>query len=544
MVRSFFLVALMFAMACGDDDRPRRDSGMGGTDGGGVVAGCDGSVDSDGDGIADDLEGESDIDGDGVPNHLDDDSDGDGIPDSAEGTDNPCRIADTDGDGEPDSWDLDSDNDGLSDAEEVGTFGTDPRNVDSDGDGVSDLGEARGTMTDPLDPSSTIPPGDFFVVLPFNGAREMRPLRFGTNINIADIYFLIDTTGSMGGPITNVQSSLSMLSTEIIARIPDAQLGVGQFKDFPFGSYGDDGSFLGTRDMAYQNEQDITANVSSVQAALGRLSASGGFDGPESHVAAMFFTATGMGGNYSYTDGMRWDLAPKSCTVVPDEVGTRRGYPCFRPGALPIVVMVTDVDMHNDPTGADTYTGISPAPPAFTQALDAMRGLGARFIGVAVNGGGRADMEEVARQTGTVDGSGMPLVYDASGGTVSTAIIDGIGTLTGGVAQDVSTRSENVAGNPDEFNATLFIKAIVPVEGYLEGIAGMGYDSFDDTTFYNVIPGTEVEFSVDFWNDVRPPAATAEIFEARIIVVGNGVADLDARNVYIIVPPDGGTILI
>jgi hypothetical protein len=39
------------------------------------------------------------------------------------------------------------------------------------------------------------------------------------------------------------------------------------------------------------------------------------------------------------------------------------------------------------------------------------------------------------------------------------------------------------------------------------------------------------------------PAATAQIFQAKIIVVGNGVADLDSRNVYIIVP-EGGVVLI
>ena len=547
MVRSFLVVLLGLACACGDDDRPvRLDGGGGGGTDGGIVAGCNPAADADGDGIADAIEGDADIDGDGVPNRLDDDSDGDGIPDSAEGSDNPCRIADTDGDGTMDSWDLDSDNDGLTDAEEVGTYSTDPRNRDSDGDGFSDLAEARGSMTDPNDPTSVIPPEDFFVVLPFNGAREMRPLRFGTNINVADIYFLIDNTGSMGGPIANVQSSLMTLASEIVARIPDAQLGVGNFQDYPFGSYGTsaDSGFGGPADTAYQNQQDITPDVSAVQSALGRIAASGGNDGPESHVTALYFTATGMGGTYTYSGADPWSLPPKSCPVIPDEAGVRRGYPCFRPGALPIVVMVTDVDMHNDPTGMDSYTGISPAPWTFDQAMDAMAGIGARFIGVAVNGGGRGDMEEVARRTGTVDGTGTPLVYDASGGTVSDAIIDGIGTLTGGVAQDVSTRTENVPGNPDEFDATLFIKSITPVEGYVGGIPGMGYDSFDDTTFYNVIPGTEVDFNVDFFNDVRPPAATAQIFEARIIVVGNGVADLDSRNVYIIVPTEGGTILI
>jgi len=109
----------------------------------------------------------------------------------------------------------------------------------------------------------------------------------------------------------------------------------------------------------------------------------------------------------------------------------------------------------------------------------------------------------------------------------------------------VSTRTENVPGNPDDFDATLFIKSIIPVEGYVDGVAGVGYDSKDATTFYQVIPGTIVEFEVDFWNDVRMPATVSQVFVARIIVVGNGVADLDSRNVYILVPPEGaGPILI
>ncbi|NIR42150.1 MAG: OmpA family protein, partial [Actinobacteria bacterium] len=60
----------------------------------------------------------------------------------------------------------------LSDADEAGTYFTDPTERDSDGDGVTDLGEALGTRTDPNDPSSTIDPGDFFVVLQYMGMRE------------------------------------------------------------------------------------------------------------------------------------------------------------------------------------------------------------------------------------------------------------------------------------------------------------------------------------------------------------------------------------
>ena len=78
-------------------------------------------------------------------------------------------------------------------------LGTDPLNPDSDNDGVSDLAEVDGTGTDPNDPTSTIPEGDFFVVLPYNGDRAARPLRFSTNIEIADVFFLVDMTGSMQG---------------------------------------------------------------------------------------------------------------------------------------------------------------------------------------------------------------------------------------------------------------------------------------------------------------------------------------------------------
>jgi len=124
-------------------------------------------------------------------------------------------------------------------------------------------------------------------------------------------------------------------------------------------------------------------------------------------------------------------------------------------------------------------------------------------------------------------------------------VVDAVGTLVGGTPQDVSTRTENVMGNPDNIDATLFMKSITPVEGYSStGTPGEGYASKDDTTFYRVIPGTLVDFAVRFYNDIRMPQMTAEIFRAKIVVVGNGVADLDERNVYIVVPPEGFEIII
>jgi hypothetical protein len=154
----------------------------------------------------------------------------------------------------------------------------------------------------------------------------------------------------------------------------------------------------------------------------------------------------------------------------------------------------------------------------------------------------RDDYENIATDTGAVDRDGNPLVFDINedGSGLSQAVVDAVEELAGKTPQDVDTRTENVPGNPDDFDATRFIKSITPIDS----VSGDGYDRKDETTFYGVIPGTTVKFGVDFHNDVREPPETAEIFEAKIIVVGNGVTDLDERNVYIVVPPEGSTVLI
>jgi hypothetical protein len=102
--------------------------------------------------------------------------------------------------------------------------------------------------------------------------------------------------------------------------------------------------------------------------------------------------------------------------------------------------------------------------------------------------------------------------------------------------------------NPDAFDATAFLRSIVPVEGYRDGVPGpdpgVSYRSKDTTHFREVIPGTLVDFEIELANDVREPGDTAEIFRARILVIGNDVATLEVRQVYIVVPPEGGTVLI
>jgi hypothetical protein len=283
--------------------------------------------------------------------------------------------------------------------------------------------------------------------------------------------------------------------------------------------------------------------VPDILEAVTGLPCHGGNDGQESTGPALWATATGMGLSWDYS-GYSGSIPDQSCPSIPDEMGARFGYPCFRPGALPIILVFGDYQWHNGPGGSSPY----PWPaPTYEETVTELNAIGARVIPITNSfGTPPSDYTQIAIDTGTVRADGTPLVFSIStGGTgLDSAVVDAVVELTSGTPQDVNTRTENVPGNPDDVDATGFIKSIVPDEGYRDGVAGVGYDSKDDTTFYGVIPGTEVDFDIDFHNDFRPPASVTEIFQARIIVVGNGVADLDSRNVYILVPPEGGTILI
>jgi hypothetical protein len=194
---------------------------------------CEQLTDKDGDHIADQHEGTGDIDGDGIPNDEDLDSDDDGYTDAQEaGDEDICTApANHDDDSIPDFMDADSDNDGLSDSEEI-AYSTNPHEPDSDDDGHSDLAEVV-TGHDPLDAGDTIPADDFYVVLPYEGDPEERVLEFRSNIRKADVYFVMDTTGSMTEEASNLASGLRSMFPQLQAEIPDVGIGAGYFEDFP-----------------------------------------------------------------------------------------------------------------------------------------------------------------------------------------------------------------------------------------------------------------------------------------------------------------------
>lgn len=403
----------------------------------------------------------------------------------------------------------DADGDGLPDVDEAAR-GTDPSNPDSDGDGVGDGVEVL-AGTNPSDASSTIPPTDFYVVLPLDSGPDLREMEFSARLGKGDVFFLVDTTGSMATAINNVRSSLSSTIVPAVAdAIADVRMGVGDYRDFPTGDYGDPG------DWPFRLRQAMTDDVSAVQAGLGTLAAGGGADIPEALVEGMYESVAG------------------SCSS-----GAGFGQACFRTDSHPIIVAVTDAPGHNAP-GTDPYVGV--AARSYAETTAALNAAGVKIVGASVTlfGGifgseARNDLEDFARDTGSTSSTGALTVYDSDGGNVSTSIVDGILDLVGAERQDVTARS--IDDTTDSVDATRFIKAIRPVR------ATRATD-FDATTFYGVGGGTTITFEVHFENDFQPAQDNVQIYRAEIEIHDvPGGTRLDIRQVYIVIPRvDGGLI--
>lgn len=548
--------------------------------------------DSDGDTISDAAEGAGDPDGDHIENFRDLDSDGDTVIDALEAGDGdvatpPASCANeidpVTGDVMPDGFanfnDADSDNDGLSDGQEA-SVGADPCDTDSDDDGISDLFEGAyvsvncpdGTSGDFCDcahnAGCTIPNTDYYMVLPYMGTPQVLPLEFGTTIRVADVFFITDTTGSMGGTVDNVKATVTTPGSGLIDRIretiPDAWFGGGQHDDMPFGGYGagEDEPFILAIGMTSPTES------AAVQTAFNGIGLHGGSDGAESQTMALFEIVTGEGGTWSYSGGFGGGATYTMPNYRSRCLDTGWGAPCFREASLPIVVHFTDICSHNGPPGedlgsCDDYTGITPSIPTWSEMVAALNLRGAKYIGA--NASGRTCvgatgplgsnpcyfMKQTAEATGSVDIDHNPLVYDlpntASTIEFANTIVEAIQTIATRVPFDVDTGLRDDASDAAGIDATRFIKRRIPGCNATPAIdpcwvepVGVTHELavalVDTSTFYGVIPGTLVTFQITFQNDFYAGSRQSELFIAYIDVRGGGSAILDTRTVYIVVP--------
>ena len=96
----------------------------------------------------------------------------------------------------------------------------------------------------------------------------------------ADVYFLADTTGSMGGVISQVKTDAAAVLSSIQGSIADVQFGAGDYKDFPFDSYA-------FQHSAAIGPDDGVGGAADASDAIDAWSAGGGFDGSEGQFFAL-----------------------------------------------------------------------------------------------------------------------------------------------------------------------------------------------------------------------------------------------------------------
>ncbi|MBL8624737.1 MAG: hypothetical protein JNK64_25745 [Myxococcales bacterium] len=436
------------------------------------------------------------------------------------------------------------------------------------------------------------PTQDFFFILPYNDptGAAMRPLDFATDIPKLDVFFLMDTTGSMYGAISNLQSSLSAtIIPQVQAEVADSQFGVGAFEDFPDGTYGalhgsDCGrGGLSTPDQPFHLFQTITASVAAAQTGVSRLSngTAGpigcGMDTPESGIEGMYQVATG--------DGL---TGPGLTNVPANHTGV--GGVAFRATSMPVIVNITDAMSHapgeNTVCGSESvnYTGaVGAAAHSRIATKAAIENICGRVVGVSVlpsfgTCNGQGDLEDFATATGAlvppaawdigtrpagcaatqcctgINGAGRapnaqglcPMVFQtASNGTgLGAGVVTGIRMLTRFATFDVESArmggTADVNGNPLPTPHTTadFIRAVTPTGFMLPPPPpNLPNPTFDATAFHGVTPGTQVSFNVQAFNDFVPETNDAQIFRATIQVLAGGCTPLDAREVLILVPP-------
>jgi hypothetical protein len=261
--------------------------------------------------------------------------------------------------------------------------GTDP--TDMDCDGIPDLYDPYPAVK----PFQTDNEAIFFHLGPGQVGTSAIDLQFF--LKTADIYFLLDQTGSMAEERVNLQAGLTsgtylgsdvecadtdfdgipnneLKSQGVIGAIRclirDAWFGAGFHRELPF-LHSDDWD-----QITFRNYQDITSNVAAARAAVNRMVTIGNSEGwPEAHSQALWSIATGgglyMGYNYS-------GVPPRQ-----DCPAGTWGYPCFRDDAVPIIILFTDAMFHNGPANAASSSGY-----AYAASYPLTRGTTAAYVPV------------------------------------------------------------------------------------------------------------------------------------------------------------------
>lgn len=228
-------------------------------------------------------------------------------------------------------------------------------------------------------PFASTNPGLFLEMGP--GETDSGDIKVEFSLNSADVYFLVDQSGSMEGERDQLVADLGsgdfigdpayecsdidgdgtpnneLKSGGIIGAIRciirDSNFGVGLFRELPFSGYAP------SNQLVFEHYQDITADGDAVRAGANRLWLEGNNEWPEAGAIALHSLITGQG---MYL-GTHLPGVPSrnNCPAG------RWGYACFRETAVPIVMLFTDAMLHNGPPSLEQpQRNAYPYPTTFT----------------------------------------------------------------------------------------------------------------------------------------------------------------------------------
>lgn len=240
------------------------------------------------------------------------------------------------------------------------------------------------------------------------GQLENVPVDFGLGPgpNPLDVYFLLDTTGSMGPAVAGLKASIANIALRLNKVLgKSACFGLGDFRDF----------YPGETQHTYLRDLKITCKdqVAAMGKALAAMPlAAGGADIPEAQTIALTQAVTGTG------------------QKLPDPPVDRFQDAGFRAEAFKVIVLISDSSFSQNkagyPSKAATINSLNVADVKVVSALVT--------TAQGDHDAARQDMEEVADGTGTYapatgvdcDGNkrltagdlppGAPLVCEAGGG--------------------------------------------------------------------------------------------------------------------------------
>jgi hypothetical protein len=222
---------------------------------------------------------------------------------------------------------------------------------DTDGDGVpDDADDCPGTpdwITCDNDPTND---GLYQTVFyDPSGAAEVARTSIATttaDIPQIDVYFLIDATPTLTEEIVVLQDEILLIIDDIRLSFPDAQFGLGLYREYPLAPLAPPHS-----QSPYHHILDLTDDDLLLQMAVSTLLN----DEWTNTVANMTVASAATQALYSVASGRGLgDMVPNRAPC-PSTLDGDIGYPCFREGALHVVMNITDAEVHNgpNPTGSE-----------------------------------------------------------------------------------------------------------------------------------------------------------------------------------------------